>query len=366
MFLALLIFLPTIIFFPHYLYAAGIFYIPKKFRIDLNLLIIITIIIISLVNRILHLSYNSNEFALIPYTAIYILTYFFSRSLDKKSLKFILIFIFIESIVAILEFIFSTPTFFKELVTSKLSQWYSSGLLYYQRSFGLSNNSSEIAFKIFVAFLILDLNVISNRIYKNILYIIFFIGLIVTFNRSVIVSLLIFYFLKNIVTIKNILFKFKIRIYILIIIFLIITFILFYFDIIIEQFTRGISITSDFQKRFAVTNYFLQFISSHFFFGNGSYKLYYFYNNEFYHAHNSFLQVFATHGFIIFLLYLILIINNIDRSNLKYILPFIVLSLTQYGIFWGISILDIFFLYFLIFLKNDKSISKFNYNNYTC
>ncbi len=354
MFLALLIFLPSIIFFPHYLYALGIFYVPKRLRIDCNLLVLFAIFFLSLLNRILHLSYNTNEIAIFPYTLAYFITYFISKSINKATLKYILIFIFIETLVAILEFIFSTPTFFKEFVSTKISQWYSSGLLYYQRAFGLSNNSSELAYKIFVAFLILDLNIFSKKSFNFLLYIFFILGAIVTFNRSVIISLVFFYILKNINEIKYFILKFKIRLFVLLIIVIISIIFAIYFDSIVTQFTRKISLLSDFHKRFVVLDYFFQFISSHLFFGNGSYRLTLFYNNLFYHAHNSFIQVLATHGLIIFILYIILILYNIQKSNYKYVLPFILLSLTQYGIFWGISILDIFFLYFLIF-NNDLS-----------
>lgn len=365
MLLALLIFLPSLVFFPHTIYSTGILYIPRRLKIDFNILIITLIVLLSLINRILHLGYNTNEYAYIPFTAAYILTFFFSRSLESNSLKYLLILISIESFVAILEFVFSTQTFFKGFVSTRISQWYNSGLLYYQRSFGLSNNSSEVAYKIFVAFLIFDLNLISKKIFKRIILILLVLGLVVTFNRSVIISLIIFYFLSNIKSFIKFFSNLKIKYYLLIFSLILFTLTIVYFDTILYQFTRGISISVDANKRTIITNHFIDFISNHFFFGNGSYKLFYNLNGANYHAHNSFLQVFATHGFFIFLLYILLIIVNINSKNYRFILPIIALSLTQYGIFWGISILDIAFLYFLIFYRNDSSIIQICNGSYS-
>lgn len=360
MILALFIFLPTLIFFPHFLYTFGILYIPQKIKFNLNILIIIFIILLSFLNQLFSYNtviiYNKNFLSFTPYYFFILITYYIAQSINERTIKYVIIFICVETVVALIEFFYNVPTFFPNLVTSDLTKYYGyKGLLYYSRAFGMSNNSSELAYKIFISLLLID--TIDFKVsFKRILFIIFSFGILVTFNRSVILSLIVFYFFK---TLSNILRIIKIdlrkipRVYFIyfFLTLILIILLLYYFNYIKLQFTRGISFKIDTFKRNEIFNYFYNFILSHPFFGNGSFKLFYLFQNKFYHAHNSFLQIIATNGIIISLLYFTLLFRNVNKNNFNYILSIIVLSLTQYAIFWGISILDIFTFYFLFNFK---------------
>ncbi len=366
MILALLIFLPTLIFFPHVLYAFGIIYIPPKIKITSNLFIILLIVIFSLINQIIKFDnaiiYNKTFLSFFPYYLLIIFSYYISLSINDRTIKYIIIFVAFETIIAITEFFFNVPTFFPNAVSSQLPINFGyKGLLYYSRVFGLSNNSSELSFKIFAALLLLD-TIKLNKYIKSILYLTLFFGIYITFNRSVILSLIVFYFISfmfyfnKIITNEISFTKFPISylIFAFLAIFISI-FIIFNFSQILFQFTRGMSFQSDSYKRNEIYNYFFDFILSHPFFGNGSFKLYYLFQNKFYHAHNSFIQIFATNGLLISILYLLLIFRNITKDNFRFIISFIVLSLTQYAIFWGISLLDIFLFYFLFNFKFKRN-----------
>jgi len=66
------------------------------------------------------------------------------------------------------------------------------------------------------------------------------------------------------------------------------------------------------------------------------------------HAHNSYLEILASHGIILTLLFFSLLFVIWNKKNIVFILPICVYSLFQYGIFWGFSILDFFFISLLI------------------
>ena len=85
-----------------------------------------------------------------------------------------------------------------------------------------------------------------------------------------------------------------------------------------------------------------------FWFGNMSVKLWYNHEGTLFHAHNSFVETLASNGIFIFLLYMFFVLKNLNRYNAKFVMPILVLSVLQYGIFWGISFLDIVFQYFLL------------------
>ena len=55
----------------------------------------------------------------------------------------------------------------------------------------------------------------------------------------------------------------------------------------------------------------------------------------------------ANNGIIISIFYFLLIIKNINRSNLIPVAALLVYSTAQYGVFWGISLMDIILFYFL-------------------
>jgi len=70
------------------------------------------------------------------------------------------------------------------------------------------------------------------------------------------------------------------------------------------------------------------------------------------HAHNSFLQLIATNGLFISLLFLCIIWMIWTKKNFLFLIPILVFSTFQYGIFWGFSLLDLFFFSILMYNSN--------------
>ena len=94
--------------------------------------------------------------------------------------------------------------------------------------------------------------------------------------------------------------------------------------------------------------------------GNNSHKYYVYLKayNAYEHLHNSFLELMTTNGITIFLLYILFILMHLNKFNLIAVGLIILYSFTQYGIFWGISFLDIIFIYLLVFYKKSQEESS--------
>jgi O-antigen ligase len=113
-------------------------------------------------------------------------------------------------------------------------------------------------------------------------------------------------------------------------------------ETIINQFTRNTQ-KVDLSGREKIWAQYIDQILSNPWFGNASHKVWFKY-----HAHNSFLQLIATNGIIISIFYFGFIVTHARRNNLIYLAVMMVYSFFQYGIFWGISIIDIVFYVFLL------------------
>lgn len=354
-----LLYLLTIDFVPHYLFFIPflyLFYIKRREiilqilskKIDKNYLIILVVIILSIINMLIGFGTSkSYENLFIPYTIGMVFAYFIGKHLSITDFKVLVIFILVEIIVAIIEYLTGVNTFF---INNQLYERFESGnnLLYFARPFGLSNNSSLLALKIMLSILLLEYFNLFKR-YKWLFYIFFFTGITLTFSRTVIFSILIFYFLFLIfVFLKDAFLHYlhKIRFYynyiLILFIFFILSFIfLINFTGIEKQITRdGKPLLSG---REIIWPQFKNFIRQHPVYGNHSKKLFVDYHEkkESAHAHNSYLETLASHGILIFSILILLIITNINKENFIYILVILIYSTTQYGIFWGISITDI-------------------------
>jgi O-antigen ligase len=99
---------------------------------------------------------------------------------------------------------------------------------------------------------------------------------------------------------------------------------------------------------------YIQFIGEHKWFGFGSDKLLFKAIDQdekklkLIHAHNSFLQLLASNGIIISFLFLGILFFIWTKKNLLLLIPILLYSCFQYGIFWGFSLLDVFFFSILI------------------
>ena len=113
---------------------------------------------------------------------------------------------------------------------------------------------------------------------------------------------------------------------------------------------------------------YLLFIDSHKLFGNGSDKLMIRRCNsethqwQYVHAHCSYLMLFATHGIILGVIFLVMYLVWWNFKNLPFILTILIYSLMQYGVFWAFSLMDVVLLSAIVMTtNNDENGGKEHY-----
>ncbi|WGK64715.1 hypothetical protein [Croceiramulus getboli] len=284
---------------------------------------------------------------LVPYTLFIVTTIFFARSLHEDVLKFVFYFILFEIIIGVLEYIFGVPYLIKPLSESQ-TEFGSTDILYYNKVYGISAVTSVFSQKVLIGLILLFyLNIVKYRkIYLGLLLI----GLLITFNRTAIVTSLFFLALLFRKSFKKLGIKYKAILIICLLSFLFLTYL--NIEIILFQFFRG-SGDIDYSGRDYVFVSFIDFISNNFFFGNFAQKVWIELGGRTYHAHNSYLETLASLGFILTLIFVFYLFKIITRKKMIFLLPILLYSTFQFGIFWGVSLLDIVF-FFLIF-SNTKS-----------
>jgi hypothetical protein len=113
---------------------------------------------------------------------------------------------------------------------------------------------------------------------------------------------------------------------------------------------------------------YLLFIENHKLFGNGSDKLMLKRCNsetgqwQYVHAHCSYLMLFATHGIILGVIFLVMYLVWWNFKNLPFILTVLIYSLMQYGVFWAFSLMDVVLLSAIVMTtNNDENGGKEHY-----
>lgn len=361
--IAVLLVLPSFAFVPLYLYLLLVpLMITRNTKLDFNFYLIVLIVLLCLINQILNLKVLLRDFSysdMIPYTVFIMISYLFGKNVNARVFHYLLLFISFEIFIGVLEYMSGVKSFFPAVLNKIVGEapFGFNGLIYYKRVAGLSANSSGFAFKVFVGILLLHYLKIKGR--KLYIYaIIFAVGLLITFTRSVILAVLFFLVLANIPRIsrfvKDLLNK-KLRIIYILLgvgLFVLVFLVLSNWEDLYFQLNRGME-DVDMSERDIVLQRYYNFLEEHIYFGNGSYKLWVNINGVLYHGHNSFLQTFATHGIFIGLIFLYLVFRNMNKYNFYYLLSFLVLSLFQYVIFWGVSFMDLIFFYFLFITKDS-------------
>jgi len=361
--------------------------------------LVAAIMLISLINKV----YNGNEILCKKdyYSAFYLFPFLVLSSklvYSERFFKFLILFTVLECIIGISEYTAGVRSFFINNVESNSITDYS--LFYNSRVYGLSENSSIFSYKIFIAFILIDFVKITNV--ENWTYrILLLIGLLFSFSRIIILLLVLYWALiliqKLILNRKDLLKSASLHFMSVVILFCLV-----FFVQLRHQMSRGDhasenafggksaaikapvscdeihalpmlpgelnpdkqgwgdkfmlgtnGIQSSGRKKIWLN--YLNFIEKHFWFGNGSDKLMlrsYMESTRTYklvHAHNSFLQLVATNGVLISLLYFLFYTLLFRFGNYLAIILFLLYSLGNYGIFWGFSYMDVIFLLFLNF-----------------
>ncbi|MDM1408184.1 O-antigen ligase family protein [Myroides sp. DF42-4-2] len=290
---------------------------------------------------------RSNSF--FPYGVFIVSSIFIARKFNVDVWKYLLYFILIEIVVGIFEYILGVPYIIKATVVTGDTEFGSTDLLYYNRVYGLSSSSSVFGQKILIGLVLFHL--LKNSInYRKISLVLLLAGLFVTFNRTVILAVIVFVLLYYF---KNFIYS-SIKVKLTIMLGFVLTFSLIFakFGTIINQFSRGKG-TVDATGRDMIFPTFIEIFKDNFIFGNFGSKVYIMVNGHSYHAHNSYLETLTSLGIILSFILFYYLCKNIKRNRFIYVLPFLIYSMAQYGLFWGISLFDLVF-FSIIFIKDDS------------
>lgn len=368
--LGFLLFLPTIAFVPHWFFVVCPVVVVYRQRIRISnffdklskgapimvswqLLAVVAFVLLCLINWFSHYDANDSMRHYSPYFLLIILTYAISKSVTRQDLLVLVGLICVESLVVVAEYVAGVSTFFTGL--SHYQVFDDDGLLYYTRPLGLSTQSSIIAGKLLIAFIIL-IWVKARGLLAQIAFVLLGFGVLFTFNRTVMVTLFLFACLYAWYFAINLKWKYyHLVLFGLGVVFLAsgLTFLLLeYGETIVMQFSRNrgeIEIAS----RPILWQGFIAFIQDHLWLGNGSHKIFY----TGMHAHNSYLQIVATNGILLAVVWIGIVVAGISNRNYVIILPLLAYSMTQYGLFWGISLMDLL-LFVALFRSREELLPK--------
>lgn len=358
--LGALLFLPSFWFMPHVVYLLPLVYLAATGRLRLgfddrnfNLLMIwvgfgLLFALIGLFDRTSEI--DSAQY--IPWFPLVLITYLYAKALTRSDLNIYLSLVLIEVLVICLESSSQVPTFFFDWSVSRTFHGLEEeGLLYFSRPYGFDENSSGPSYRLLIAACILSISKLPSKL--SVLYgIIIAIGLTLTFNRTTLISaalLMVVSVVPGVVASKK-------RVIILVVLVLASSLSVYlYGELLAGQFSRnqeevGLS------GRDVVWGYYWNQIYQNPILGNFMDKVYFLWNGRDYHAHNSYLQLFATAGVPMGLLYLYIVFRNLNRNNFAILAAFAVHGMAQYSFGWGVSFVDIFLFFFAFFSQRFGSV----------
>ena len=350
---ALCLYLPTTGFVSPIFYSLLLIFLfaelieKREFNISNNLYFVIIFILLSALllsihNVILPADFLDNSYGnlqKLPFILLLIFSILLTKLIDVPTVKILISLILIEVLFGCIEYMLGTRSLFFALQGT--TGFNESQYWYYHKVYGLSSNSTPFAFKCLLALILLYY--VKETLSRHFFYcanVILMIGLIISFSRSALIATFVFFTMY--------LFKIYTRIEqrIALVLCYLLGFIVFGSTMLL-QFNRGQS-TIDYSYRDIIFQKYSDYISSHLFWGNSGVKLRLTIDDKVYHAHNSFVDLFASNGILIGGFFLVILGFCIRKKSVTYILPVLIFSMFQYGIFWGLSFYDVVF-FFLLF-----------------
>ncbi|RQO76830.1 hypothetical protein DBR44_03900 [Aquitalea sp. FJL05] len=289
-----------------------------------------------------------------PYFIGLIVTFLIASKLEKKQLIAISWLTAIECLILFIEFILKINTVFTYHPEYKSGIDYS--YIYWGRPFGLSDGSNSFAIKLVIALGIVNY-LMETQWKKHLLQGIIISALIINFSRSAFIAIIFHYiFLYNFHHNNKNLYRKLSAAIIAIISTIIITNPFNIASKIAFHLNHGKK-TIDYSYRDEIWKSCINFITNNPILGNNSSR-FYIWNADYKqweHAHNSFLHLITSNGILITGLISFWILKHVSKHNFGLLLPLIIFSMGQYGIFWSISIQDVLFINLLIFSKNYRT-----------
>lgn len=348
--LGFLVYLPTLFNVPHYLFALAFLYASTFRVIDRAIFrsnafkFITLIIVLSIFNNIFSLSVVKTIRDVFPFYVLLLATYVLAFSLNRRDVEIILALVFIESVAILVQKTLGVQSFFPGFVERQTE---AVDLLYYSSPTGFSSGGPSVSIKLFLGLLLVPWSALGRE-QKLFFYVFLSAAALVVFNRTVVILVLFLTFV-HCFSVLGASKKSFLLIGLLVGLFIVLPF--YFYDFFFVQLTRGghVDLPMILSNRHLIWGNYYDFIVENPLLGNGSFKLMLYFSPEssFQHAHNSYLQLIGTNGLIISVSYFVLILMYANKKNILPVFFILAYSFFQYGIFWGVSLLDIFFMYFL-------------------
>ena len=271
------------------------------------------------------------------------------RWLNAKTVRWLLAFICVEAAICGIQMAVGQPYVFagqrESILNAGVTEWGSSDLLYFNRTYGLSTNSSVAAQKFMIGVLLLFEGIVRRhwRVWAMLLL---GIGLYGTFNRTALISIALFLGLKATRALLRV--SSKRQLLALAVAAGTAIFLAAKWPELQEQFLRGnldSSLAQD-SGRGSLWAAAAQTISAHPVVGNFSQRFEILEYGEWYHLHSSWLQVLADHG-IVGLLLIAHAVSLVRPHNAAAFLAFAFYSFVQFGLFGKFSLINIVFYYMM-------------------
>lgn len=345
----LLLFFATIsivpIYFCGFIFLYVVFFRRKELTINLKrnnsfLIGIVIIVFLCCLNVLIHGSLRLPNFILLPFTVL------ISFGLNKKDLKWFLILCLFEVGIGCAEQVMGISSI---LPSNETVDFADEELLYFRKAAGISSGPAGFGLKLLVAIMIVyvlgdEIKPLKRIIICTLLYL----GIITTFTRTVLIIALLFIIFQLLRKYKDFLFHtFKGQLIIFSVVSIAVLGIYKVADTILFQLARG-GESVDISGRDEIWEKMFSFIKENILLGNGSlrYTIPY-HDGSMAHAHNSFIQLFADHGVLIAVPFLLLIICRFNERNYPFLIFLLLTSFAQFTIFWAFSVPDVFFYAFL-------------------
>lgn len=271
------------------------------------------------------------------------------RWINPSTVRWLLVFICLEAAVCGIQIALKQPYVFAgqrdAILSSGETEWGSTDLLYFNRAYGLSTNSSVVAQKCMLGVMML-FAVNIRRWWRLVAALLLAVGLYCTFNRSALIAVVFFLSLKGAAVFLRVSAKRQLQVFAILI--LTTAFLAVKGPQIREQFLRGNLERSVVQEsgRLGLLTAATETIAANPVVGNYSQRFEVMENGVPLHLHNSWLQLLADHG-VVGLLLIAHAVSLVRMRNLPAFLALALYSVVQFGLFGKISLINVMFYYFM-------------------
>lgn len=354
--IAFAVFFASAGFVPHFVLAVAagflVFYKdPEKLKPEGDDLLIVLFIALAYLNMAfhLHLPKNMEQFTSVGILGMY-LTFKIGKSLPKPSVLMILYFAMLEGAVVVAKFIFQTVP----VIAGRLSlpESHELQVVYQERTAGLLPSVAASGFALLVGLMLLELCKKSlDRRIVVLGYVLMISGMLCNFSRAAVLALICFYVLLALrCGLRAGEGPSRTRRFSALIGVSAFATIVVGWMIKCDEARLGTLASG----RLQIFQNAFQFIQDHFLFGNGSWRYVdTVYRSPGVHAHNAFLEFYATHGAIALLIFAYMA-RNINRRNIYYLAPLIVFNLFNYSLFYVFSFGDVVLFFLLGQVREDS------------